>query len=238
MTRYLFCEGDSITQNGYLQNPAVTGLPGYLFNYLLTGGQAFTFVTNFAVGAATIGTSADLSNPYTPNGSGGFTGANSIWGRQALIQAQYIPGYLNVLTLLIGTNGAMSSAGLASLLSYCSAMKATGFTMLVCTVLPLQDANVNTPGTISQAGTSSFNVTRKGTFNPGILAAVGNQIDAVADFASDSIIGADVAPWDLNLFPASDGTHPGAYGEPRLSNIMWRPMETLITQGSRNLRLA
>lgn len=105
----------------------------------------------------------------------------------------------NILSIFIGANdltgGSISAATfVASLKSYCLARKATGWKIVLCTLLP----NVN----------SGFN-TRRNAANT-LIYADNSFYDALADFASDATMGVDAAASNATLYP--DGVHPSATG--------------------------
>ena len=217
MSRIIRFEGDSISSNGFPSTGGYSGYPGtsppgYVFPYQFEGGQAATYGTNYAIVASTIGRPGDT-----------YPTTNSIYARQSMILAAYVPGKLNILTLLIGTNTNGSQTELDYLFAYHDTMKAAGFVTIGCTILPVG---------VKPTGWT----VRDGLFNTRIREAVGTHIDALCDFCSDAIMGPDDAPQNILLYH-DDHTHPQALGLTYMSRCMWPVLETLITSENRNLRL-
>lgn len=117
-----------------------------------------------------------------------------------------------VVTVLIGANDlaggayATTQAWLNDLWAYTALVKSSGARVMVGTILP-------------QCGfpNSAEHNSRRAAANAAIRAAVGNQIDAVIDFAADAVIGPDAAACDTSLY--YDRLHPTEAGQQRMAMI-------------------
>lgn len=107
-----------------------------------------------------------------------------------------------LVTVLIGANDLTSYATtndwLNALWAYTAQWKALGAKVVVGTVLP-------------QCNNAAHNA-RRVAANAAIRAAVGNQFDAVADYAADPVMGPDAAACNTSLY--KDGLHPTDYQTP------------------------
>jgi hypothetical protein len=203
--RVIIMEGTSYGMGGY---PTLPTLPtGWVIYANILGlSSPTTMGTNFSTGAATV------SGP-----------TNSYRSRMSLVQAAYVPGTLNILSVEGHANSPVDAGGLADILDYCNTMRNFGFVVVASTAMPAGYP----PGLGSN---------RQALFNPGLRAAVGNQIDAVCDWGADPIIGVDNAVLNPYLY-VGDYVHPKGYSWVYMGNIMWRTLNTLNVSGSRNLRL-
>lgn len=131
-------------------------------------------------------------------------------------------GKAYILFVDIGSNsfdGGVDTAAqvanqVADIITYCAARKAAGWDKVVITTL------------LSRTDGGGLNNAQRNAYNPIITnsgwsgrTANGGPVDAVADFAADSIMGVDDAP-TVNPTYFSDGVHPNAAGNLRLEAIM------------------
>ena len=214
MTRYITWEGDSLTAaaSGY-----PNGGPANWANNYAQEGQAFTINGNFAIANAVIGTRIDNFGDHS----------NCIWGRADLVEAAFVPGTFNLLVVMIGKNTNQDITNRNSMFAYHDYMANVGYVVVGCTITP---SNVSDP-------TSGW-TQRDNAFNTAIRNSVGTHIVDCIDFAAHPIMGNDNAPVVYAGTLYADATHPTSTGYKYLSIISYRVLETLITPGSRNLRLA
>jgi lysophospholipase L1-like esterase len=187
--RFLAADGDSITE----------AAAGYFYKYL-PNASPMVQGRNYAVSGA---------------------GLAEVQSRASTIDAMLPPSPAAgkyVLTLFVGANlpvGSDMATFLTDYAAYCSARKAAGWKVAVCTILPrISDVS------------DSFN-TRRHTINTAIAGWVSaGYCDAVIDFAADPDMGVDAAAngtgtWNATYY--SDGVHPTAAGQTRLETI-YRPV--------------
>jgi hypothetical protein len=128
--------------------------------------------------------------------------------RAAIVDAVIPPtrtGRTFILSVLIGRNDLLSlgtSTWLTNLATYLDARRATGWKVVLCTVLP--------------STAVGFNAARN-TANATLVTWAGVHADAIADFAADPTMGPDAAASNATYY--SDGTHPTAAGQALLEPI-------------------
>lgn len=180
--RYLFVEGDSITNSQTYSYPYLYGPDAspalYGMVYAVTGSH--------------------LTDLYT----------RAPWIIAAMPENR--TGIKMILHVLIGTNDYTLPTGsyITSLAAYCDMMRAAGFYVIIGTILPCT--------------LSGFNVWRN-TINNAIYGWVGTHVDAISDFAGNSLIGPDsVNPDGGGTSPTTyyiDGKHPNAAGSAVIESI-------------------
>jgi hypothetical protein len=121
----------------------------------------------------------------------------------------------SVLSVLIGHNDLVLGGSVAALetaiTSYCQAMQAAGWLVVVSTLLP--------------STASGFNALRN-TFNTWLRANYTNFANALADPASDATIGTDAAASNTTYYV--DGTHPTTAAGPFLYPYFSNAILTLV----------
>lgn len=181
VTKFVAFEGDSITVMDADKYPyyCCTNLP------VISGRQ-------FAVSGSTI---ADMVS------------------RESVVTSYlYQNGCKHVLSILIGANdllGLGAATWTANLKSYCLTMRASGWKIVLCTVLPTTAVGFNT-----ERATANSNIHADPSF-----------YDALADLAADPTIGCDACAADLTYY--SDGTHPTAAGQAIIGPIVRAAIDSL-----------
>jgi hypothetical protein len=205
--RVLVVEGDSLPHAGPPTN-------GYAYQYIPHAATS-TFLDNIAIGGSNLNnyTGADLAP----------TRFSSLTYRAPFYLNSRVPSNKNgkqyVLYFAVTNN--LGSDDLTSYVGawgqYALDAKAAGFDKVVTsTVLSRTDV-----GQSNDAVRNAFNAAITA---PGWAAAHG--IDAIADFASDPIMGVDAAPI-VNPGYFADGVHPNAAGNTRLEVIFRAAMNSL-----------
>lgn len=130
-----------------------------------------------------------------------------------------------IASVLIGANdlrtypGASDAAAAAAyttaLFEYYATLKAAGFLVVGCTILP-----------VSGTANDSEHNARRAIVNANIVAAVGDEIDAVADFADDATMGIDDS-YTTTAEHWTDGVHPDASGHAILEPIYRAAVDAL-----------
>ena len=170
-TNYLAFEGDSITDPTTCAKPCYYWLNNTTISPLVAASQ------DFGLSGSTIETMTT---------------------RASTVDAVYTSRSHNILTILIGANTNSDSPATFEgvLQSYVQARQATGWKVLVATILPQTTAN--------------FNSTFRSPVNTWIRA---NSMgaNAIIDVAADSAIGCDACAADTTYY--SDGEHPTAAGQ-------------------------
>jgi len=126
----------------------------------------------------------------------------------------------NICVCFAGTNdmaigGVSAATAIARLSQYCSDRRSAGWKVVVCTILPRGDNDIET---------------RRATVNADILASVGVYSDAVANVAGDSRIGDSGDEDDLTYYSA-DTVHPNAAGAAVIAGIVQAAIESLAASG-------
>ena len=155
-------------------------------------------------------------------------------GGNGLVQRRAADGALKPthVTLLIGANDLAAAYAypttqdwLGALFAYVATWRSEGVKVAVSTVLP------QCVGGLTSDNTTRHNQ-RRVEANLAIRAAVGKQIDAVIDYASDPVMGVDEAACDKTLY--SDGLHPtdgatgGVGGQGKLAVIYTAAVESFL----------
>jgi hypothetical protein len=133
-------------------------------------------------------------------------------------QIAYLPSKLNILKIFAGTNdihlnGATGAATWASAVSEMQAARATGYKILITTMLPRFD--FTTP---ERAERDAFNAL--------VRANWATYADGILDYAADPTMGALAAVSNTVLY--ADGVHPTEYGDGLLANIDAGPIAALV----------
>lgn len=172
----------------------------------ITGGFTYSF-------PQTLG--ANLS-PWSFGANYGVTSSTlaNLTSRAATVDAIIQPNRGStkyILSVLIGANdlaGYSSTANyITDLQTYCLNRKKAGWTVIICTILPID-------------GGTTHN-SRRATVNTDITTnwVSGGYVDAVADFAADAIMGPDNSR-SVNPTYWSDTIHPSSTGQARLESII------------------
>lgn len=179
----------------HAEGDSITGANSYCFPYVF-GGNASPVVqgTNWGISGSTL---ANLNS------------------RAANVDASIPPnkGSTNcILSILIGANDLATYTGAAAqyitdLRAYCAARRSAGWTVVICTILPID-------------GNATHN-SRRATVNTDITTnfVSGGYADAVADFAADAVMGPDNSR-TLDATKWTDATHPNADGHVILEGII------------------
>lgn len=130
----------------------------------------------------------------------------------------------NVLVVLAGTNDVVSTGGnvtgataYSRLVTYCQAAQATGWKVIVCTMLPR-------PGNGGSGG--SFETDRT-TFNNSVKANWSTFANAIVDTTSDANLGVANANTNLMFF-ASDQIHPNSTGYALLDRYIYKAINSIV----------
>src|SRR6266704_1069718 len=115
-----------------------------------------------------------------------------------------LPG--NDIAWKYGNSGGTRDSYLGVLATYLDARRAAGLKVVLCSTLP--------------RASNEFNAERK-IANEICAGWVGKHCDYFCDFAADPVMGHDRAPANSRLY--FDGTHPTAFGQTRLEEII-RPI--------------
>ena len=111
----------------------------------------------------------------------------------------------NIMIAQIGTNTLSvttpASTVLASYFAHCDTMRADGWKVIACTILPRSDINITNPNW----------TTDRAAYNSGIVANWAQHADALCDFASVSGMGADGNETNTTNYNI-DKLHPKATG--------------------------
>jgi lysophospholipase L1-like esterase len=128
----------------------------------------------------------------------------------------------------LGTGGFSTSTYITGLMAYADNLHAKGYVVAMGTILPR-----NNPASPNDTFSNTFN-SQRATINTAIRAAVGTHIDAVIDYAADSLMGPDSAPLNSTIWK-SDGLHPtdgsgflGAGGQSGLARVYAPVMDSLL----------
>lgn len=116
----------------------------------------------------------------------------------------------NIMTLYVGINNSpagpyplSASAFLTKLFTYCDAVRAAGWKLIVGTIMPCYN--------------SASHDTWRNSINPSIRASIGTHCDAVMDFAADPTIGPDGA--SASAYWNVDHLHPSDAGNAIMGTI-------------------
>jgi lysophospholipase L1-like esterase len=153
----------------------------------------------------------------------GSTSIGSDGGQGAAADSAYDASKaVNILTVLFGANDMLTLTGAefyAALKVWCEARQSTGFKVVVLTTL-----NHTTGGGIAS---------RRNAANA-LIRADASFYDALADIASDPIMGTDAAPSDTDLY--LDGVHPTVLGHTYLAPYVRNAISSLIlSSAGRNM---
>lgn len=179
-------EGDSITAQ-----PGINGVTGYAQQY--KNNNTFTTFYDFAVAGNVV---ADVIS------------------RAAIIDAKFLPGKNNALSVFVGTNDIVAgyatygsqAATLLALSGYLDARRAVGWKVAIVTTLP---RNVTLTPTFE---------TQRGTWNSTLASWIGVHADALMDFGADAIMGNAANVTNLTYYQ-SGGIHPTQAGQDILAKI-------------------
>lgn len=185
--RVLVAEGDSITgDQSYCYPYAATYSPGILgVNLGVSGSSLANLVSRASVATAVV--------PPSP-------------GSRKFI-ASVLIGANDLRTYPGATDAAAAAAYTTALFAYYATLKAAGFLVVGCTILP-----------VSGTANDTEHNARRAIVNANIVAAVGDEIDAVADFADDATMGPDDS-FTESAEHWTDGVHPDASGHAILAPI-------------------
>jgi lysophospholipase L1-like esterase len=193
--KILFAMGDSITDGSY----GTFADPGYVYVAARNASPAIRG-GNLGIGGKTVATTdTDFDATYGPM----ISAAVATSGRDI------------ICSLALGTNdlgiypGGVS-AWLTAFAALCDKVRATGAKLIVGTL----QANID----------STFN-SRRATANATIRTWVGTHADAIMDFGSDSIMGADATASNGTYF--QDGTHPTGAGHALLAPYLVTAINSL-----------
>lgn len=154
----------------------------------------------------------------------GGTG-NSMEARKQSIKDIVGPGsqglYDMVETILIGRNDELDNPWLVDLAAYCDEMRAWGYYIGLCTVLPSDQSGYNTKRNVVNDEIRLW--TTGGSIVPGVHA------DFIIDFAADATMGPDAAASDTGLY--YDGTHPTDAGHIVLQDVFTQALEDFTPTG-------
>jgi len=158
-----------------------------------------------------------LSENFAKVGGTMIAGVNSIQNRSALIDSYYDAGRTNnILTVLIGANDCAAPSGfvaanfVADLKAYCQARQATGWKVVLCTILP---------------NTTNSAVTNRNAANA-LIYADPSFYDALADLAANATMGPDAACLNATYYP--DGVHPSDAGHAILAPIVKAAIDSVV----------
>jgi len=166
--------------------------------------------------------SGDFGLNYGVSGNG----LVNLISRARTVDALMPPGTAvkHVLGVLIGANELRTYAGatdsiaanayLTDVLAYVAARRAAGWKVVICTILPMNNATHNA---------------RRAIFNTALRAAT-SSYDALCDFDTDAQMGIDNA---YSAYPANwaDDVHPNATGHARLMTIFSTAANTITSGG-------
>jgi lysophospholipase L1-like esterase len=198
--------------------------------------------TSISVGGAYTQYYCSAFSPYTTTQQAFATNGASIatiGGRIATVQAAFSNYQLNLLFIEIGANdfgsgnSVTNASQRAALMQYYTDMRtyaaANGIALKIIgtTLLPHGTAH---------GGSANYNAERNANVNPMIRAAVGNEIDAVVDWAADPILGPDAAGNDTSIY--GDAIHPTSLGRSHMTRVLAPVLNTFLdnTTGRRRLR--
>jgi lysophospholipase L1-like esterase len=125
----------------------------------------------------------------------------NLTSRAATDDALIVPGGLNVMSVLVGANDLNSSSAatfLSNLATYLDARRSAGWLVVLCTVLPR-----------NEAGSAGFEAKRQAS-NPTMRTWPGVHCDAIVDFDTTTM-GLYASCLDSTLY--GDGLHPTALGQ-------------------------
>lgn len=187
-TEQVTCVGDSISVGYGLASPATQNYPAQLTGI---AGAEFGQPINLGITGDTV---ANM------NGS----------TRRAQVLATYDAFKRNIVFVWAGTNdfaGTTNSVAstLASLWALCDFLRASGFYVIVVTCLP-RDSITQPQATFDS---------NRAAYNTGMRTDWPSHADDIADVASDSIMGPDLAQGNATYF-LGDRTHPTKAGYTRL----------------------
>jgi hypothetical protein len=195
-------EGDSITAG------AITNGTSYASLWAGTNASAITFSDQAQSG----------------NNLGNVTGrASTVDGLKSSN-----PGMANyLLSVMIGTNdypiGTTTSDFLTRLTTYCDARRSAGWKVVLFTILPRLDGQVN-------GNQSAFDAWAL-TVNNGIRGMVaGGHADAVVDVTTNSVVGTHSAPADTTLYP--DQLHPSVLCHQYIENQATSTLNAVCSNAS------
>jgi lysophospholipase L1-like esterase len=193
--KILFAMGDSITDGSY----GTSTDPGYVY---VAARNASPVIRggNLGIGGKTVATTdADFDATYGPM----ISAAVAASGRDIICS-------LSLGTNDLGIYSGGVSAWLTAFAALCDKVRATGAKLIVGTL----QANID----------STFN-SRRATANATIRTWVGTHADAIMDFGSDSIMGADATASNTTYF--QDGTHPTGAGHALLAPYLVTAINSL-----------
>ena len=195
MTIVYVSEGDSLS---------VTGAGGF-------GGTAYcnTYAASHAIKTIS----------YTSKAVGG-SNISIMTARASGVDALIVPGALNILSVLLGTNDQVGapdnfSSFLTALASYWDARRTAGWNKLVGINIP--------PRSVGSGGNANARATSRSTFTTWLGTG---RIDALVDLTSDPTWGPDAAAENVSLY--SDGVHPSQTGEDVWETILRPVMNRLL----------
>lgn len=149
-------------------------------------------------------------------GIGGQTAATAALRYATRAGNSFDPTKRNILILFAGTNdlngGATGTAAWASIVSEMQAARATGYKILVATMLPRGDFSPSAE-------------TERGVFNTLMRANWNTYADGLLDYAADPTMGAAGATSNTALY--ADLVHPTRYGDSLLAAIDAQGIEAL-----------
>jgi lysophospholipase L1-like esterase len=112
-------------------------------------------------------------------------------------------------------NGGFSTASIiANISAYCTARRAAGFKVIVCTITPATDA-----------GTAGSFAADRATVNASIRTNYPTYADGIADVGGDATIGGDSAPNNATYY--GDKLHPTAAGNAIIASIIKAAVDVL-----------